>query len=451
MRPHDTRRGACLKTLRLATDGECRGAKPLCRGTGVPPVFAFITPFLARKGDGGMVERVAGHQTHKSKAGVLRQSPRRARGRLCKVCRRSSKEAPAIKIDYADLVSFSTRLLSAAGVVDKHAEPIARLLVRADLDGYPGHGIRRLVGYLGRVKRGVTQIVEPPRIVREGKTTAVIDGNLYIGQAVALEAMGLAIAKAGEHGVGIVCVRRSGHVGRLADYVELAADRGMIGIAAVSVGGGSVAPHGAMQPAWGTNPIAVGIPGKDGEHIIFDAATAAMSRSELGQRLARGEEVPPGVLLDGGGNPTTDYGAFIGPPRGVVLPFGGYKGSALGMVAEVLGGILSGNGLGPEWLDRGAAAVNGLWFQAIDVREFQELDAFEAKVEELRSFVHSRRPAPGFDEVRLPGDRARKLAAERRSGGVPVADGDWEAMLRSAQELSVADVPAPLETRGAQA
>ena len=377
-------------------------------------------------------------------------------GGLCKVGRSGgwglgvAHGGAAIRIDYADLVSFSTRLLIAAGVVDEHAEPTARLLVRADLDGYAGHGIRRLVGYLQRVKRGVIQIDEPPRIVREGKTTAVIDGNLYIGQAVALEAMRLAIAKAAEHGVGIVCVRRSGHVGRLADYVELAADRGMIGIAAVSVGGGSVAPHGAMEPAWGTNPIAVGIPGKDGEHIIFDAATAAMSRGELGRLVARGDPVPPGVMLDGQGNPTTDYAAFIGPPRGATLPFGGYKGSGLGLVAEVLGGILSGNGLGREWLDRGAAAVNGLWFQAIDVREFQELDAFEAKVEELRSFVHSRRPAPGFGEVRRPGERARKLAAERRRSGVPIADADWEALVRSADELSVADVPTPLESGDAQ-
>lgn len=355
-----------------------------------------------------------------------------------------------IKIAYVDLVSFAGRLLSAAGLMQEHAEATARLLVRGDLDGYPGHGIRRLAGYLERVKRGVTQITEPPTIIREGKTTAVMDGNLYIGQVVALEAMQLAIAKAAEHGVGMVCVRRSGHVGRLADYVELAADRGMIGIAAVSVGGGHVAPYGAMEPVGGTNPIAVGIPGKDGEHIIFDAATAAMSRSEIGQLAARGEPIPPGVLLDGEGVPTTDFDAFVGPPRGAILPFGGHKGSALNLIAEVLGGILSGNGLGREWADKGAAAVNGLWFQAIDVREFAELDAFEAKVEELRSFVHSRRRARGFDEVRLPGERARALAAVRRSEGVPVADADWEALVRSAEELSVADVPTPLDSRGAQ-
>ena len=139
-----------------------------------------------------------------------------------------------------------------------------------------------------------------------------------------------------------------------------------------------------------------------------------MSRSGVGELEARGEPVPPGVLLDGEGNPTDDPRAFIGPPRGVILPFGGTKGFALNMIAEVLGGILSGNGLGREWLDRGAAAINGLWLEAIDVREFQELDAFHAKVQELRSFVHSRKPAPGFDEVRLPGERSRRVAAERR-------------------------------------
>ncbi|MCH7482261.1 MAG: Ldh family oxidoreductase [Chloroflexi bacterium] len=131
----------------------------------------------------------------------------------------------ATRIGYADLVAFSAALLRAAGLAEGPAEATARLLVRGDLDGYPGHGIRRLVGYLGRAKRGVIQLDEGPRIIREGKTTAVMDGNHYIGQAVGIEAMGLAIAKAAEHGVGIVCVRRAGHVGRLADYVEMEADR----------------------------------------------------------------------------------------------------------------------------------------------------------------------------------------------------------------------------------
>src|SRR5512145_901326 len=218
---------------------------------------------------------------------------------------------------------------------------VAKLLVKADLRGYPGHGVTRVPPYLGWIRDGTIKLEKKAKILRERKISAVIDGNHYIGQVVAHAGMTLAIEKAKKYGVGIVTLRRASHTGRLADYMEMAADEGLIAMGAVSVGSGTTTFYGGMERMTGTNPMSFGIPGRNGRHIILDFATSAMSMGEIQKRIARSEAIPGDVLLDGHGQPTTDFNAFRGPPRGVFLPFGGYKGSGVALVTELLGGALS--------------------------------------------------------------------------------------------------------------
>jgi uncharacterized oxidoreductase len=335
------------------------------------------------------------------------------------------------------LLEFSERLLAAGGIPAADARLVAGLLVKADLRGYPGHGVTRIAPYLAWIQDGTIKLRERPEILREGKSTAVIEGHHYLGQVAAFEAMKLAVTKARVHGAGIVCIRHASHCGRLADYVEMAADEGMIGMGAVSVGAGNTAPYSAMQRVTGTNPVAFGIPGRNGRHFILDFATSAMSMGEIQKRLARGEPIPEGVLMDGHGNPTTDFAAFRGPPRGMFLPFGGYKGSGIALVTELLGGALTGNGFGRDWWDRGGHGVNGVFLQAIAVEEFQPLDEFIAKAEELAAFVRSRKPAPGFDEVLIPGDQARRHEEHQLRNGVEIDAGTWNQLTTTANKLQV--------------
>jgi len=349
-----------------------------------------------------------------------------------------------LKFSHTDLLGFAGRLLFSAGVPGDDARLVARMLVQSDLSGYPAHGIAHISSYLSRIQTGLIRLDQRPQVMREGKTTALVDGRFYIGQIAAYEATKLAIAKASEHGVGVVSLFHSGHVGRLADYVEMAAEEGMIGVAAVSVGGNSIASYGSMAPVGGTNPMAFGIPGRDGRHIVLDFATAAMSMGELRHRVGRGEAIPEGVMLDGQGYPTTDFKAFSGPPKGVVLPFGGYKGSGLHLVAEILGGLLTGNGLGREWWNRGGPAINGLFFQAIQIEEFRPMDEFLAKLDELVEFTRSRQPAPGFGPIRLPGERSRANAERQMKDGVEMEETAWAELVRCAAELGIQDIPQSL-------
>lgn len=346
------------------------------------------------------------------------------------------------KLDHRELSRFCSQLLSAGGIPADDAELVAALLVKAELRGYAGHGVTRVTQYLAFVQNKTYDLSAKPVIEREGKVTAVIDAKHYIGQVAAEMAMKLAIKKAKEHGAGIVCLRRAGHTGRLADYMEMAAAEGLIGMGAVSVGSATTTLYGGMKPITGTNPMAFGIPARGRKQIILDFATASMSMGEIQKRVARNQPIPDGVLLDGLGNPTNDFKTFRGPPRGVFLPFGGYKGSGVALVTEILGGLLSGNGLGKQWWNHGGHGVNGVFLQAFAVEEFQELNNFYDRVDELIAFIKSTPCAPGFSEILLPGESGRRREAEQKSAGVAVDDNTWSELIELAAELGVNEVPA---------
>ena len=346
------------------------------------------------------------------------------------------------RLDPQQLLNFCERLLGAGGIPAADAALVAKLLVKAELRGYAGHGVTRVGQYLGFIHNKVYDLSARPQIEREGKVTAVIDGKHYIGQVAAIMAMEMAIKKAKEHGAGMVCLRRAGHTGRLADYMEMATAEGLIGMGAVSVGSATTTLYGGMKPITGTNPMAFGIPARGGKQVILDFATASMSMGEIQKRVAKKEPIPDGVMLDGQGRPTRDFKTFRGPPRGVFLPFGGYKGSGVALVTEMLGGLLTGNGPGKDWWNKGGHGVNGVFLQAFAVEEFQELDTFYDRVDEFIAFIKSTPLAPGFSEILLPGEAGRRREEGQKQNGVEVDEETWSELVELAGELGVAELPA---------
>ena len=345
------------------------------------------------------------------------------------------------KIDHKEVQDFCIELLRAGGMPGADATLVAKLLVKAELRGYAGHGVTRVAQYLQFIENKTYDLSAMPEVEREGKVTAVVDGKHYIGQVAATLAMQIAIRKAKEHGAGIVCLRRAGHTGRLADYMEMATDEGLIGMGAVSVGSATTTLYGGMKPIAGTNPMAFGIPTRNGKPIILDFATASMSMGEIQKRVAKNEAIPDGTLLDGNGKPTNDFKSFRGPPRGVFLPFGGYKGSGVALITEMLGGLLSGNGAGRQWWNNGGHGVNGVFLQAFAVEEFQSLDSFYDKVDELIAFIKSSQVAPGFSEILLPGESGRRRESAQLKSGIELDDETWSELTELAAELGVMERP----------
>jgi LDH2 family malate/lactate/ureidoglycolate dehydrogenase len=123
------------------------------------------------------------------------------------------------------------------------------------------------------------------------------------------------------------------------------------------------------------------------------------------------------------------------------MPFGGYKGSGVALVTEILGGLLSGNGPGKDWWDKGGHGVNGVFLQAFAVEEFQDLNCFYDRVDELIAFIKSTKLAPGFTEILLPGEAGRRREALQQKHGVELDDETWSELVGLAAELGVTEVP----------
>jgi uncharacterized oxidoreductase len=336
----------------------------------------------------------------------------------------------------ARLEDLTTRIFAALGAPDADARWVATLLVRANLRGHDSHGVIRVPQYVGAVREG--QINPRPKmtVLQETSTTAVVDGDLAFGQVVARRATEVALERAARHGLAAVGVRRAYHVGRLADYVELAAARGFVGLMWTNAASAaSVVPHGGIGRRLSTNPLAAAVPGPNGEIALsIDMATSIVAEGKVRVKRNRKEPLPAGWAIDAEGRPVTDSGAFYGSPRAGLLPMAGHKGTALGLVVEVMGGILS--GAGAIGLQPGPG-INGCLILLVEIERFLPLAEFTRQVQELVTFVKSAEPAAAGVEVMVPGEPEARTERERRARGIPVEDETWRQIEVIAAELGV--------------
>ncbi|MBI1736051.1 MAG: Ldh family oxidoreductase [Candidatus Rokubacteria bacterium] len=314
---------------------------------------------------------------------------------------------------------------------------VATMLVRANLRGHDSHGVIRVPHYVRSLKAGDTNPKPQIRIEYETPAIARLDGGLGFGQVVARRGMAIAIDKAKAQGLSAVTLRRTNHVGRLADYTEMAAAQGLIGMAWVNAPMAlNVAPWGGAARRLGTNPHAVAVPGPNGTVAMsLDFATSVWAEGKLKVKFARGESVPPGIMLNALGEPSTDPREYYGDPVGSLLTMGQHKGYGLSLAIEIIAGILSGTGAArPE---RGAVQ-NGTLFMCLDVQRFVPVDDFHAEVARLFEFTRSAPLAAGAKEILVPGEPEARTSDERRARGVPVEDETWRQLQECAAEIGVA-------------
>ena len=334
------------------------------------------------------------------------------------------------------LESLATRIFAALGVPESDAVWVGRLLVRANLRGHDSHGVIRIPQYVGSIRKGETNPRPALRVLAETPTTAVVDGDLGLGQVVARRATEIALDKAARLGLAAVGTRRSNHIGRLADYAEMAAERGFVGLVWVNAPTAhSVVPFGGLARRLSTNPLAVAVPGPDGGVAIsVDMATSIVAEGKVRVKRNRKEPLPTGWAIDPAGRPVTDPEVFYGPPRAGLLPVGAHKGTALGLIVEVLGGILSGEGAIGE---RTGPVHNGTFLLLIEVARFLPLVDFTGQVTDLVQWVKSSATVPGVSEVLIPGEPEARSEAHRRAHGIPVEAETWRQIEEIAAELGI--------------
>jgi LDH2 family malate/lactate/ureidoglycolate dehydrogenase len=346
-------------------------------------------------------------------------------------------EAPPAGTVYATVeaaTAFAVRLLSAHGLPEADARIVAHCLVRADLRGVDTHGIQYLPHYLARVDKGLINSSPNLNIERKTPVAAALDGDNAFGFVVGMKAIEAAIEMAREFGIGIVAARRSTHFGMAASYVLRAVEAGFIA-QVYSNASPAMPPWGGREPMLGTSPFACGAPGGKLDPYVLDLSFAVAARGKIRKAARRGEAIPLGYALDKEGRPTTDATAAL---DGVVLPIGGYKGSGLAMLMDLLGGVVAGaghaGGVGNQFSDYDRPQDVGHFFLVMKPDLFVSLDEYRARMDRLVTAVRGAPRAEGFTEILMPGEREARLERARRISGVQIGPVEL-AGLRSAAEL----------------
>ena len=334
------------------------------------------------------------------------------------------------------LESLAREIFCAIHVPPAGAAWIAKLLVRANLRGHDSHGVIRVPQYVTSWKKGEADPKAEPVVVQEGPATALVDGKRGFGQIVARRGMEVAMTKAAAIGVAAVGVHNSNHIGRLADYTEMALERDMLAILAVNAGGAGqrMAPWGGREPRLSTNPFAFACPTGSDVPISFDVATTVAAEGKVRLKRNRKEQTPPGWLLDSEGKPTTDPNDLYNKPEGSILPVGGHKGYSLALMIEVLGGIVARAGYSRE---NPGPVLNGLFMVVVDIGRFVSPQNFRAEVDDLIRYLKTSPPIQPGGEILYPGEPEAKMEAERRRKGIFIEDETWNQIVQAAQELKV--------------
>ncbi|MEM7122413.1 MAG: Ldh family oxidoreductase [Pseudomonadota bacterium] len=317
--------------------------------------------------------------------------------------------------------------LRAAGASHAVAVTVATHLVECNMRGVDSHGVNRIPSYLELIASGfIDAHAEPVLHGQEGNVLRVNGAGGFGIAAMELAAEQLPATVSGS-GIAAAAITNCGHTGRIGAYADSLAEHGMV---AIILGGGghqewpAVAPFGGARGLLGTNPYAFAMPGGQHGNVVVDFATSATAQGKLAVARAEGKAAPPGHILDRDGQPTSDVDAFYA--GGAILPAAGPKGYGMALIAELVGYALLSNPLEYNWLMIG-----------IDIAHVRPGGGYDRDAADILAKVKAVPGMPGVDEVMIPGEPERRLRAERRKAGVPVADGVWDGIAKAAEGVGI--------------
>lgn len=315
------------------------------------------------------------------------------------------------------LTAFGADVLASLGVPDADARLVSDSLVTADLWGHPSHGMLRLPWYVARLRSGVMQAVTREEVLVDAGAVAVLDGHDGVGQVITDRACTDAIARAEQHGVGVVAVRNSNHFGTAAYWTRRMAEVGCVGILTTN-GSPAMAPWGGTLKTVGANPWSVATPGGSNPPVVLDIANTGVARGKIYAAAERGEQIPDTWALDPDGVPTTDPHVAV---HGLLAPMGGHKGYGISFIMDVLSGVLTGSSyatdvVGPYVPDQRSGC--GHLVLALKVDAVLPDGSFGARIDDLIDSTKSVPRATGVDEIFYPGEIEARAEVAGRVAGV---------------------------------
>jgi uncharacterized oxidoreductase len=354
------------------------------------------------------------------------------------------EQAKGVVVAAQPLKAAVHAVVARAGSAEREATLVAEQLVEANLTGHDSHGVGMLPRYVEALAEGGLRINQQLSVLTDAGALLMLDGNAGYGQVMAFDAMVLGIERATEHGVAVVGLANSHHIGRIGHWAEQCVAAGLVSIHFVNViSKPVVAPFGGRDARFVTNPFCVGIPMAGGEPILLDFATSRIAMGKVRVAYNKGEQVKPDTLLDARGEPTTDPAALFAEPSGAILPFGEHKGYGMAVVCEILGGALAGGRTLHERPTQRSIINNMLSF-IVDPRR---LGTAERLAQEAIAFAEWVRASPsmaGVERVKLAGDPERESRRDRLARGIPIDATTWNQIVGAAIRvgLTAAEVEA---------
>ena len=355
-----------------------------------------------------------------------------------------------IRVDVQHAIELITDIFKAKSCNDNEARTIAERLAGSNLVGHDSHGIARVPRYVEWMEKGWVFPNLKPEIVIDSGAMGCLDAKQGFGQVAGEYAVDDGISRAKKHGVSVVGLRNSGHLGRIGDWAERAADADLISFHFVNVRGSLlVAPFGGSDRRGSTSPLAIGIPSKDKDHIILDMATSTVAEGKVMVAQKGGKQLPHGALIDSTGKLTTNPEAMYGKIRddevpnpdkgtGAITAFGLHKGSGINFMMEMLGGALTGNGVCGALNEKERRKFsNGMLSIYIEVEKMVDFDYFRKEVKSYAEFVRASKPSQNNDKVLIPGDKEISTKEDRLKFGLPVPPLVWENIKQTANKLNV--------------
>ena len=334
-------------------------------------------------------------------------------------------------------------LLERAGSEPAEAAQVSNHLVDANLRGHDSHGIGLIPHYVHNIMNETMCPNTGLALVRDAGAVMQFDGGFGFGQRVGAEMMGRLIERARELGTVVAALRNVHHLGRIGTYAEMAVAAGLVSMHFVNVTGHPplVAPYRGSHGRFATNPICIGVPGTARHQpFLLDMATALVAVGKVRVALNKGEEMPPGTLVDANGQPTTDPRVMFPEDeasRGAILPFGLHKGYCLLFAAELLAGVVAGGGTSNPETHRLDTICNHMLTVVIDPAALVEPEWMEREIDTLVDYVTSSPPGNPGEPVLVPGDPERMTLEKRMVEGIPVDPVTWDGILEAGEQVGL--------------
>ena len=326
-----------------------------------------------------------------------------------------------MNISTTKLKNVLTEILIKNGATNDEANIISDEILYAEMRGKKSHGLPMLNSMIKRVKNRKDDII----VLNESNQFALIDGNNGIGPVVAKKAMDICVKKTEKYGFAMVAVKNPSHFITPGYPAWITArDKGLIAFC-FSVAKSKVAPYGCSEPIFGTNPIGFAFPTKE-YPIVVDMSTTNIAAAAIKQALANGKTIPNNVAIDNQGNVTTDPKEAL---DGSLLTFGGYKGSCISLIIELMAGA---------FIDAKCGKQNGEMRTMLFFTCRPNLCADESKVREnasnLRNDINTAKSIKNLKGY-VPGDNAERLMFEAELNGIELTESDINILKKNGYML----------------